>query len=164
MLDQIDCLSGIEEDSGLFRIRRQRPEFVDGANLCRQAVLEPRDDADIDQATRASLCARMARQIGHDDLAATYDARLAAIGSSPELLSIASNKDVGTTAGSRIAALMRYADLVTKTPGDTRRSDIEALAAAGLNKQQIVALAELVAFVNFEARVISGLALLGNSQ
>lgn len=46
------------------------------------------------------------------------------------------------------------------TPSKAARSDIERLEAAGLTNPQIVALSELIAFVNFQTRVAAGLRLL----
>lgn len=160
MVDQIDILARLTPGSELYRIRRERPEFVEGAELCREAVLSPASDFGISPATRAALAARMARLIGFEELAKGYDARWASTGSSELLQVIASGGDLPTGTNLFIAALVRHADLVTAVPRDSTRSDIQRLEAAGLSNPQIVALTELIAFVNFEARVIVGLSVL----
>lgn len=156
-MDQIDILSGIKPGSELYRIRRERPDYVEGTELCRQTVLEPSDGFGIGHAMRAALAARMARLIGRNDLARTYDLMLEEVGSDETLAAIASAAELLADADVFTQALVRHADLVTKTPRDNTKADIERLEAAGLSNPQIIALSELIAFVNFEARVIVGL-------
>jgi len=159
-MDQIDILSGLRPDSEVYRARRERPEFVDGAELCRETVLAPRHDFGIGHAMRAALAARMARFIGREDLARTYDAMLEEAGRDHELAVIASTVELPESADGFTKALVRHADFVTKTPRGATRADIERLEAAGFSNPQIIALSELIAFVNFEARVIVGLSVL----
>jgi uncharacterized protein YciW len=61
----------------------------------------------------------------------------------------------------RLAAILRHVDMVTRTPRQATRADIEALKAAGVEEADIVRLSELVAFVSYQARVIAGLRLPG---
>lgn len=159
-MDQIDILSGLKPDSEVYRARRERPEFVEGAELCRETVLAPRNGFGISHAMRAALAARMARFIGREDLARAYDLMLEEVGSDDELAAIASTGDLSSDADAFTKALVRHADFVTRTPRDSTRADIERLEAAGLTNPQIIALSELIAFVNFEARVIVGLSVL----
>lgn len=160
-MDQIDQLSGIGSDTELYRIRRERPDFVDGTELCRQTVLTPAHGFDLGHALRAALAARMARFIGQEELAVNYDAMLVKAGATPLLSGIAAGADLPEDADAFVRAILRHADLVTKTPRNNTKADIEALEAAGLSNPQIIALSELIAFVNYEARVIVGLAMLG---
>jgi uncharacterized protein YciW len=61
---------------------------------------------------------------------------------------------------SRLAAILRHVDLVTLTPKQATRVNIEALSAAGLDDRDIVALAGLIAFVNYQVLVVAGLKML----
>ena len=158
MIDQIDRVAGLTADNPLAALRRQRPDFVDGAESCRIAVLDPRHDNNLPRPLRAALAARMARHNNDAKLAAEYDRLLACFAPADTLLAIAAGN--GPQADARIAAIVAHTDLVTLHPRDSRRADIEALAAAGLDEPAIVALSELIAFVNTEARIIAGLRLL----
>lgn len=160
-VDLIDMLAGLPPGAELYDVRRERPDFVAGAELCRQAVLEPKHGFGLSQALRAALAARMARMLGQELLAAIYEAILREFEPDPLLLSVASGAAPGEGSDRFVAAIVRHADLVTAAPRDSSRADIEGLAAAGLSNPQIIALSELIAFVNFEARVIAGLAALG---
>jgi uncharacterized protein YciW len=162
MSDQIDVLSGLQPGSELYNIRRERMDFVEGTEQCRQTVLRPKHGFDLTHAMRAALAARMARLIGHEPLAAVYDDNLKDAGADALLLTIAATGDLPGHADHFIKAIVRHADLVTTTPRDSTRADIEKLETAGLDNPQIVALSELIAFVNYEARVLKGLEVLGD--
>jgi uncharacterized protein YciW len=56
---------------------------------------------------------------------------------------------------------MRHVDLVTQSPKSATRGHIDALRDAGVAEADIVRLAELIAFVNYQLRVVAGLRLLG---
>lgn len=159
--DFIDRLAGLPPGSELHEIRRERPDFVEGAELCRQAVLEPKHGFGLSHALRAALAVRMARMLGQEPLAAVYFAMLQKFDPDPLLQSIALGAAAGKGGDRLVAAIVRHADRVTAAPRDSSRADIEGLAAAGLSNPQIIALSELIAFVNFEARIIAGLAALG---
>jgi uncharacterized protein YciW len=159
-MDQIDRLSGLNPDSELYAVRRERPEFVEGVELCRETVLAPEHGFGLSHALRAALAARMARLIGRQDLASAYDKKLEEAGSEVCLTAIASAAEVAADADASVRALVRHVDLVTESPRNSTKADIEKLAAAGLSNSEIVALSELIAFVNFEARIIVGLEML----
>ncbi|MDT0436544.1 MULTISPECIES: peroxidase-related enzyme [Streptomyces] len=58
------------------------------------------------------------------------------------------------------AAVLAWTRLVTLAPARSGRAQLAELERAGLGAADIVALAQIVAFVSYEARVASGLALL----
>ena len=115
-MDQIDILSGLRPGAGLYEIRRERLNFVDGTELCRKTVLAPQHGFDISHAMRAALAARMARLIGHEALAKSYDVMLDAAGADPRLQDIAAVTPLATAADRVTTALVRHADIVTSAP------------------------------------------------
>ena len=60
----------------------------------------------------------------------------------------------------RLKAVIRHTDLVTRSPKDAVAGDIAALKAAGITEDDIVRLSELIAFVNYQVRVVAGLRLM----
>jgi uncharacterized protein YciW len=80
-------------------------------------------------------------------------------------LLIASAADLATTAGEpRWRTILGHVDRLTTTPDSAQREHINALLASGLSPQALVALSQVVAYVNFQARVCAGLRLLGGSH
>ena len=55
---------------------------------------------------------------------------------------------------------MTHVDLVTRGPGSAERKDVDNLHAAGLSSHAIVSLSQLIAYVNFQSRVLAGLRML----
>ncbi|MCU5773987.1 hypothetical protein N5923_07265 [Erwiniaceae bacterium BAC15a-03b] len=157
MIDAIDKAAGLSPDDALFSARRFRPEFVEGAEHCRLSVLQPADDQGLAPVLRAALARRMAALNADQDLIAAYDAQLAGLTATESLLALAAG---ATDLEQPLAAIARHVDLVTLTPVKAVANDIRLLEQAGLNNPQIVALSELIAFVNFQTRVAAGLRLM----
>lgn len=155
----IETLSGA--GSGLAGVLAERAEILGLSQAAHDAVLLPREPGGISHAERAALAARMARANAEETLAEHYRELLREAGEGPILLAIAEGSAPVADADTRLRAIIRHADLVTLSPKDATKADIAALKAAGLSEPDIVRLAELVAFVNYQARVIAGLRLLG---
>ncbi|MER8885986.1 hypothetical protein [Mesorhizobium sp. M0312] len=157
MIDAMDKAAGISPDDALFTARRFRPEFVQGAEECRLSVLQPANDQGLAPNLRVALAHRMAALNADPVLMAEYDVQLAQLGSTEQLLALArGEKDLEEP----LATIARHVDLITLTPKRAEASHIALLAKAGLNNPQIVALSELIAFINFQTRVATGLRLM----
>jgi CMD domain protein len=59
--------------------------------------------------------------------------------------------------GARLAAALEHAHLLVFRPRDAASSDMKALLAAGWSNTGIVTFSQLVAFLSFQVRVVSGL-------
>lgn len=86
-----------------------------------------------------------------------------------ESLGIASSLAEAVQRGEAVAlgnltVILRHTDRVTREPDQARAEHIEALLGAGLEPRDIVVLLQLIAFVNFQARLIAGLRLLQEAQ
>ncbi|MER9407912.1 hypothetical protein NKI36_28270 [Mesorhizobium caraganae] len=157
MIDAMDEAAGLSPDDALFAARRFRPEFVRGAEECRLSVLHPANDQGLAPNLRVALARRMAALNADPVLMAEYDVELAQLGPMEQLLALARGE---TDLNEPLATIARHVDLITLTPKKAEASHIALLAQAGLNNPQIVALSELIAFVNFQTRVATGLRLM----
>ncbi len=157
MSDAIDRAVGLNAEDALYGTRRLRPEFVDGAEQCRLSVLAPNDDQGLAPDVRFALAQRMAMLNNDAALQADYQAQLATLQPSDQLLALAAG---ASELAEPLATLARHADLVTQQPMNATEQHIRLLEQAGLSNPQIVALSELIAFVNFQTRVAAGLRLL----
>ncbi|MDC9818548.1 hypothetical protein ABRQ07_09940 [Pectobacterium polonicum] len=160
VIDTVDHLANLDSRGETFAARRQRPEYVAGVEQCRESVLQPDDDLQLSTVLRTALAVRMARIVGNQAQTGYYQQRL--FTSNPDALHqrIAQGEALLMDDPARLRAIVRHCEGVTVSPAQRRRADIEHLTDAGLTPAQIVALSELIAFINFEARVISGLAQL----
>ncbi|MXP52693.1 hypothetical protein FD737_06305 [Pantoea sp. Seng] len=157
MSDAIDQAAGLTPDEALYQTRRLRPEFVEGAEACRVSVLAPEEGQGLPADLRLALAQRMAVLNYDAPLQSDYQAQLAALNPSEALLALASGCAV---AEEPLATIARHADMVTQQPIQATEQHIRLLEQAGLSNPQIVALSELIAFVNFQTRVAAGLRLM----
>lgn len=157
MIDAMDKAAGLSPDDAVFKARRFRPEFVQGAELCRLSVLTPADGLGLEPTLRVALALRMAVLNADPVLVADYEAQLTTLKPTQQLLALANG---ATELDEPLFTLARHVDLVTLTPKMAEASHIERLVEAGFSNPQIVAISELIALVNFQTRVATGLRLM----
>jgi uncharacterized protein YciW len=139
----------------------KRAEILRLSQAAHDAVLLPRDPGGLSHGLRAALAARMARLNNNPALASHYDALIARAGepaTAPLAIPDASATD------DRTAEIVRHADRLTVAPREATRAHVDALRGAGVADPDIVRLAELAAFVNYQVRVIAGIALIGGTR
>lgn len=157
MNDAIDRAAGLSPGDRIADIRRRRPEFVDGAEACLRSVLVPKDDQGLSADIRLALAHRIACLNKDLHLQQDYQQQLIGHNPSPVVQALAAVSD---DLPEPFATLARHTDLVTCSPSLATEQHIHLLEQAGLTNGQIVALSELIAFVNFQTRVVAGLRLL----
>lgn len=157
MSDAIDRVVGLLPEDALALTRRQRPEFVNGAEQCLESVLAPRDDQGLAIDLRLALALRIATLNNDSALQQDYRTQLAQYQPAEQLQVLARGEH---NLAEPLATLARHSDMVTQFPAEATEANIRLLEQAGFNNAQIVALSELIAFVNFQTRVIAGLRLL----
>lgn len=141
--DVIDNAAGLTAGDRVHAARRFRATVVDATQASHDALLfEP--VAGLSSADRLRVAAHACDAAGAAELAAHYRALLQAQpGAEPD--------------SSALPAMLQFATTLTTDPRHGDRAAIEALKAAGLDDAAIVALAQLVAFVSYQIRVVAGL-------
>ncbi|TAJ34105.1 hypothetical protein [Bosea sp. (in: a-proteobacteria)] len=152
----IEKLVAAPVGSALAEALLSRADILNLSEASHDAVIIPQSPGGLRHGLRAALAARMARQYELPNLAEHYEALMRQNCEDEE-------PDDGVTQG-RTNAIVAHADLLTLRPRDATRTDIETLKAAGLTEPDIVRLAELSAFVSYQARVIKGLQALKATQ
>lgn len=160
--DMINDLAGIAEGSLLAELRRQRPEAAQFAQGSYAALLEPSDPAGLSRIERELAALRTAALTGSAALVAHHQARLRQLGASENVVEL--DKHGAEALTPRQAAIVHHVELLTLTPRQASQAAVDDLRASGLSARDIVTLAQLVAFVTFQARVITGLRLLGEER
>jgi CMD domain protein len=156
--DVMDALAGLADGSPVAELRRQRPEVVKHLQGSDDVIFSPQDDGGLTRAERAAAALRVATLLRDTVLSEHCRARLATLDQDGLL--------AGTVEGSarmtepRWDAILAHVDLVTRGPGNAERRDIDNLLAAGLSSHAIVSLSQLIAYVNFQSRVLAGLRML----
>jgi CMD domain protein len=153
--DVMDTLAGIAANSTLGNLRRQRPDVVKHLQRSDDAIFAPADDGGFTRAERAAAALRVATLLRDSALEGHYRARLAALDPSGTLADSVEGKAELTEV--RWDAILAHVDLVTRGPSRAERQDIENLLVAGLSSHAVVSLSQLIAYVNFQSRVLAGL-------
>ena len=158
MSDVMDTLAGLPPGSPVAQLRRERPDVVKHLQGSDDVIFSPADDGGLTRAERAAAALRIATLLRDTVLSEHYRARLAALDADGALARTVEG-------GARITegrwdAILAHVDLVTRGPGSAERKDIDNLLAAGLSSHAIVSLSQLIAYVNFQSRVLAGLRML----
>jgi uncharacterized protein YciW len=148
--------AGVPPGSKLAAVVAGRADIMALTQATMEAVLAPKDPGGISAEERVVLACRIAR-LNDEQVLAEHFAGLMPEGAATELAdpSFVPNGDV------RVGALIRHVDLVTRSPRDATEQDIDALKKADISEADIVRLTEIIAFVNYQVRIIAGIRLLG---
>lgn len=146
----LDTIIGTAPGSSLGQLRAQRPDIVRHTQGSHDVLLLPVDPGGLSLAERALAAARVAELSGHVVLAGHYRGLLAERGDPPH--------------SERLDTILSHVERVTVAPGTALPAHIEALRAAGLDARHIVALTQIVAFVSYQVRAATGLALLAQER
>ncbi len=159
-VDVIDQVLGLTPGSPLAELRDQRAKLKHLTQTSYVAALHPADPRHFSYAERAAIAARMAGLWRSAELVAHYKALAQAEGAAGDSLAMAEQGWMPADETGRMATVLRHVDLVTLTPKQATRANIEALTTAGLDDRDIVTLAGLIAFVNYQVLVVAGLKML----
>lgn len=143
-LDVIDHAAGLAPGDPLHAARRFRDKVVAATQASHDALLQQPVDG-LTTADRLRVAAHVCSVAGAASLAQHYAERLAG----------APDRDAPPSAA--LSAMLQFAATLTVEPRLGDRAALEVLRRAGLGDAAIVALAQLVAFLSYQTRVVAGL-------
>jgi uncharacterized protein YciW len=143
-IDVIDRAAGLAPGDPLHAARRLRAKVVEATQASHDALLQQPVDG-LSTADRLRVAAHVCTIAGAPMLARHYEVLLVA----------AAGRDAEPSPA--LPAMLDFAAALTTDPRQGDRAAIEALRRAGLGDAAIVALAQLVAFLSYQLRVVAGL-------
>jgi len=160
--DVMDRLAGLAPGSVLAELRRQRADVVRHMQASDAALFCPSENGGLTRAERLAVAVRIAQLLGNGRLEEHYRARLArAAPGDPEA---AQGAKLGPAPPDlfqdRWQAILAHAERVTTSPDTAQREHIDRLQALGLSPRAVVALSQVIAYVNFQSRVLAALIML----
>ena len=138
MRDLLDELAGIQPGSRLDGLRVLRPDVRAAVAGSEAAIFE--GESGLAREERHAVAQAVAEWNAEPALAAHHAARA---GTSP-----------------RLPALLAHAEMLTRRPDQATPEAVRALAGAGLAPRDVVMLSQLVAHMNFMARMLASFRLL----
>lgn len=155
--DIVDIAAGLAVDSPIAALRRQREAFVRHTQGSHEVLIAPADPGGVSLVERAAAALLVASIERDAALIAHYRKRLRGIGAD-----IAAIEAMQVPA--RLAAILRHVGLVAAAPGAATQADLDALRNAGLTPRDIVVIAQIIAFVSYQTRVVAGLRALAGEM
>jgi len=142
-LDLIDQLTQLEQYPAVKAIRHQRDKVVAATAGSYRCLFDPALPG-LSLGERLRVAQTVAQLSGATLLEHHYTHALAGI-------------DERIARPAREAALQRFATLLTQNPVDGDQASIDALGAAGVAPADIITLAQLIAFLTFQVRIVVSL-------
>jgi uncharacterized protein YciW len=149
--DVIDRAAGLAPGDALYAARRFRAKVVEATQASHDALLQQPVEG-LSTADRLRVAAHVCTISGAASLARHYAGQLAD----------APGHDAPPSAA--LPAMLHFAGALTTDPRLGDRAALEPLRRAGLGDAAIVALAQLVAFLAYQLRVVAGLQALRASR
>ena len=146
--------TGISAGHPLAGVLSARGNIIELTEKSHDAALKPEPSGGLTHSERAALACRMARLNRSGELTSHYESMVDAGDA------LIADPSFDGADNARLKAIIRHTDLVTRSPKDAAAGDIAALKTAGVPEDDIVRLSELIAFVNYQVRVVAGLRLM----
>lgn len=155
--DVLDSVLGIDKDHPLYAIRHEREKVV-------QAMQKNYDmffDASFEGIAQQDrlLIAWYASSLSNSEILKNhYQSKLADLGvSQVELNNWFSDNDLTTVSDEKLRVILLFTQKLILEPGLSDEAEIKLLLAAGITSEEIVFLAQLIAFLSYQIRVVLGL-------
>ncbi|MFZ4649183.1 MAG: CMD domain protein [Rubrivivax sp.] len=159
--DVIDTLVPLAPGSALHALRGQRDKVRAATQGSDEAIFDPAlPGLSVGERLRAAQL--VAELSGSAVLAAHYAARAAHAENADNAAHVA--QEVAPESGPRMQAILTFARLLAVRPVEGDRAALLALPAAGLATPDVVTLAQLIAFVAYQLRVVAGLQALHQAE
>jgi len=136
-------------------LRWQRADTFAGIQANYEALTDQVAESGLTESERLSISLRVAAAHRNNSLTEWYGDLLSESGAS--VWEVASIIDGTHSATGRLAPLLDYSTTVAVDPASVGAERIAALAAAGFTEREIVTVSQLIGFVSYFSRIISGL-------
>ena len=154
--DVIDLLAALEPNSRIVQLRQLNEEARRATQGSFEALFEPEGYGGLPRAERELVALRVA-VLQHDAPLAAFHRERARSQRADAALLHGTERQADPVGGDRWAEVLRFVDRLTLEPALARASHVKALHRHGLVARDVVTLAQLVAFTNYEVRLLAGL-------
>ena len=154
--DTIDRLVGLSPALNTFAVRHQRDKVVAATQKSEDGLFDP----SLPGLTLAErlLVALLACALTPSALcAAEYRQRLVDLNVETSLIDHISKGALEQITDARLRAILTFTHTLITDPVKADKAALQALPKAGLSTPEVVTLAQLIAFVSYQVRVVAGL-------
>lgn len=154
--DLIDRLVPLASGTPTHGVRHQRDKVVAATQGSYTALFDPALQG-LSLPERLLTALSIVRLAGSTELVAHYTERLQALDDLSAAHRAALAGDAASTGDARLDQILAYARLLAERPVEGDQAALLRLPAAGLSTPAVIALAQLIAFVAYQLRVVAGL-------
>lgn len=155
-VDLIDQLTGLAPGSATHALRHQRDKVVAATQGSYDALFDPALPG-LSLPERLLVALYAARLTPSPKLAAHYRARLEQAGADAGQVRIAAEGEPAELGDARLRAMLAFTRKLIDKPVEGDRAALQTLPAAGLSTPDVVTLAQLIAFVSYQVRLVAGI-------
>ena len=154
--DLIDEMLGLQPGQPLHTLRHQRAKVVGATQASYNALFAPGLPGNSlpHRLLVALYACRLSRA---DKLAAHYLAQLTALGADAVAVQDADSAQIKHITDPQLLATLTFTRTLIENPIEGDQAALHQLTAAGLTTPAVVALAQLIAFLSYQLRVVAGL-------
>ena len=158
--DVLDRLLGIEPGSALHRVRHARDKVASATQGSQDLFFAPELPGNLSLTERLWVAYYAARLTPHTTLAAHYLAQLHAEGVEPLSVASVDTGSLNALSDARLRGILHFTRTLIESPVHGDQAALQALQNVGLSTEEIVVLAQLVAFMSYQVRLAAGLGAL----
>ncbi|EFP64416.1 Uncharacterized protein conserved in bacteria [Ralstonia pickettii] len=154
--DVVDQVAGLDDGSATHALRHAREKVATATQGSYDALF----DADVPGLTlgeRLLVALYACRLTPAPELAEHYRARLANTPVDADALQAVDHGDIDTLTDARLRAILAFTRTLVERPIEGDRDALLRLPAAGLATADVVTLAQLIAFMSYQTRLVAGL-------
>ncbi|WP_322028868.1 CMD domain protein [Paraburkholderia sp. J76] len=154
--DIIDRVAGLAPNTVTHALRHQRAKVVQSTQGSYDGLFDP-DLEGLPLVERLLVALYASRLTPSPALAAHYRAELSALGVDAATLAAVETGTPETLAAPRLRAILAFTRTLIENPVAGDKAVLQTLPAAGLSTPAVVALAQLIAFLSYQTRLVAGL-------
>jgi CMD domain protein len=154
--DLVDRLAGLPDGSALHALRQQRDKVARATQGSYDALFDPALPG-LPLTERLLVALYAARLTPAAELAEHFLEQLTGRNADARSIAAASTGTPDDAAGARLRALLTFTRRLIERPIEGDQAALQALLGAGVDTADAVALAQLIAFLSYQARLVAGL-------
>jgi uncharacterized peroxidase-related enzyme len=154
--DVVDRIAALAAGSVPWLLRHERDKVGLATQGSYDALFDPAL-AGLSLAERLLVALYASRLTPSPPLAAHYRHRLEADGADADMIGAVAAGSIAQVAAPRLQALLAFTQKLVERPIDGDRAALRALRAAGIETPAVVTLAQLIAFLSYQVRLVASL-------
>jgi CMD domain protein len=154
--DVINLVAGVLPGAPVAELRQRRAEVAQFIQGSYTTLFHPADPGGVSSVERALVALRVAQLTASEPLGQHYRAMLAQLGVASTTIHTVEQFADGAALSPRLAALLHHVDRITQAPSTATPAHLAELQKHGFQTRDLVTIAQLVAFLHFQVRVLAG--------